>query len=102
MPRHAFVRLPLSTLLLLGLAFAGPVEGADDDELRSLRDTRRVLREHEAREDLSEAARVLARARRHEAMEMLRVLIRDATGERRAQMILRIAEFHLAFPEVVA
>ena len=96
MPRHAFVRLPLSTLLLLGLAFAGPVEGADDDELRSLRDTRRVLREHEAREDLSEAARVLARARRHEAMEMLRVLIRDATGERRAQMILRLAEFYAA------
>jgi cellulose synthase operon protein C len=98
MPRHASVRRTLSPLLLLGLGLtlAGPVEGAGDDELRSLRDTRRVLREHEAREDISEAARVLARARRHEAMELLRSLIKQATGERRAEMILRLAEFYAA------
>jgi tetratricopeptide (TPR) repeat protein len=98
MHRRASVRRPFPPWLLLGLGLglAGPVRGAEDDELRSLRDTRRVLREHEAREDLSEAARVLARARRHEAMELLRPLIQQATGERRAEMILRLAEFYAA------
>ncbi len=98
MSRRPSARRSLSHLLLisLGLGLAGPLEAADDDGLRELRDTRRVLREHAEREDISDAARVLARERRHQAMEMLKPMIKEASGEPRAQMILRYAEFHAA------
>jgi len=98
MSRHPSVRRPLSRLLLLGLGLclSTPAESSDDDELRGQRATRRVLREQEQREDISDAARALARTRRHQAIEMLGPIIKDATGERRAQMILRLAEFYAA------
>ena len=98
MSRHAFVRRPLSRLLLLGfgLGLAAHAQAGEDDELRGQRATRRVLKEQAAQDQLSEAARAQARARRHEAMEMLIVLVKDASGERRAEMILRLAEFYAA------
>ncbi len=87
----------LSRLLVLtvGLGLAGPV-AADDDDLRSQRATRKVLKEQAAQQELSEAARDLARARRHEAMRMLKRLLRDAQGERKAEMMLRLAEYYQA------
>ncbi len=87
--------LPRMLLLTLGLGLAGPAS-AEDDELRAQRATRRVLKEQEQREEISEAARRLARERRLQAMAMLRPLIEDAEGERKAEMILRLGELTAA------
>ncbi len=93
MSRHPSVSKLL--LVTLGLGLAMPAE-ADEDELRSQRATRRVLKAQAEQQELSDAARDLARARRHEAMRMLKELLRDAHGERRAEMLVRLAEYYQA------
>ena len=96
MSRHAFARRPLSRFLLLGfgLSLAAHAQAGEDEALRGQRATRRVLRDQAVADDLSDAARAMVRARRYEAIDMLKELLRNATGERRAEMILRLAELY--------
>jgi TolA-binding protein len=88
------LRLSHLVLLFLGLSHAAFAD--DDADLRGQRATRRVLAGRAEQAALSEAARAQARATRHEAMDMLRELVRDAQGERKAEMMLRLAELYQA------
>jgi tetratricopeptide (TPR) repeat protein len=88
--------LHLQRLLLVGLGLGFASWALAEDDLRSQRATRRVLKARAEQEEQSEAARALAAARRREAMDLLGPLIQQAEGERRARMILRLAELSAA------
>ncbi|MFH1464693.1 MAG: tetratricopeptide repeat protein [Pseudomonadota bacterium] len=90
------LRLPhlFFVTLGLGLGLAHAVRAEDDPGLRDQRATRRVLAERAEQAALSEEARALARARRHEAIDMLRGMGTSAEGERKAEMMLRLAELY--------
>ncbi len=96
MSRHPSARAPLSSLLMLGLYLSG-VAHADtgddtgDEDLRSQRATRRVLREQAGATSISEAADAEVATRRREAIRMLQGVTPGAKGEQRAEMLLRLA-----------
>jgi TolA-binding protein len=97
--RPRSVPFSLPSLLLLGLwlsrgAHADSTHDTSEEELRSQRATRRVLDGQGEEEDPDREARAILAARRQESIRMLKGVTPDAVGERRAEMLLRLASLY--------